>query len=150
MGALKKRGFPWPMFNSNFNKKKTSYNSSCNSIRIGWKFNFYILGAWWGIWKWPLFGTKEEDDDSNNIYINKQQNNKSEKVKGRWVFYFFKLGFVLWWVFYFSIHSCQAQKVFEHVNTQCSIIDKSYIFRIFFWAKDWIKGVFYYWNWVLL
>lgn len=94
------------MFNFNFNKKRTS----CKS-------NFYILGAWWGIWKRPHFWTKEEDDDDNNTSINMQQNNKSEKAKGGWVFYKLFLGFVLWWVFYFSLHFCQAQKKFERVNT---------------------------------
>jgi hypothetical protein len=40
--ALKKKEkrFPGPMFNSNFNKKRTSFKFSCSSIRTGYKFNF--------------------------------------------------------------------------------------------------------------
>jgi hypothetical protein len=54
---------------------------------------------------------KEEDDDDNNTSINKQQNNEGEKAKGRW-FYVIFLGFVMWWVLFFPLNFCQAQKVF--------------------------------------
>jgi len=49
------------------------------------------------IWKQPLSGTKEKDDDDNNINSNMQPNNEGEKAKGgRALCNLFFLGFVLW------------------------------------------------------
>jgi len=60
--------------------------------------------AWWNIWEQPLFGAKEEENDNIFTIINKQQYNKCEEAKGRWVLcvlHFFCLGFVLWWVLFY-------------------------------------------------
>ncbi len=56
--------------------------------------------------------TKEDDDD--NTSITKQANNKGEKAKAGWAFCnLFFLGFVLWWVLFFSFYvSFKPRKFF--------------------------------------
>ncbi len=93
------------MFDSIFCYEWIDCKSSYNSSRINCKSSFLILGAWWDIWKQPLFGTKEEeeeDDDDNNTSINMLPNNEGEKAKGGWVLCNFFFGVLFYDGFFFS------------------------------------------------
>ncbi len=83
------------MFSSNFNKK---------GLVVSLVFRFW--GHDGGIWKQPLSRANEEDDDENNINVNRQENNEGEKAKWGWVLCNFFWVLFCGATFFFSLHFC--------------------------------------------